>query len=53
MAPFHFKIHYIKGKENRRADVLSRRHNYKDNVKDPDVIFIFTGALDGTLEYII
>lgn len=51
MAPFHFKIHHVKGKENGRADALSRRHDHQSNAKDPEPISMFAEAADGTLEH--
>ena len=51
MAPFHFQIHHVKGKENGRADALSRRADHKEKAKDPEPISMFTETIDGTLKH--
>ncbi|KAK5080008.1 hypothetical protein LTR05_008826 [Lithohypha guttulata] len=33
MSAYNFRIHYVKGKENGRADALSRRPDYEDDSK--------------------
>lgn len=49
LAPFNFRIHYVKGKENARADALSRRPDHKGNEK-LDVAPMFTEK-NGVLEH--
>jgi RNase H-like domain found in reverse transcriptase/Reverse transcriptase (RNA-dependent DNA polymerase)/Integrase zinc binding domain/Chromo (CHRromatin Organisation MOdifier) domain len=49
LAPFNFRIHYVKGKENARADALSRRPDHKGNEKY-DAAPMFKER-NGTLEH--
>lgn len=49
LAPFNFRIHYVKGKENARADALSRRPDHKGNEKI-DAAPLFKEK-NGTLEH--
>ena len=49
LAPFNFRIHYVKGKENARADALSRRPDHKGNEKI-DAAPLFREK-DGILEH--
>jgi len=51
MAPFYFRIHHVKGKENGRADALSRRADHQEKAKDPEPMTMFTEAADGTLKH--
>jgi len=45
MLVYNFRIHYVKGKENGRADALSRRPDYKEGskVKPTDALLKIEG----------
>lgn len=49
LGPFNFKIHYVKGKDNARADALSRRPDHKGN-ENSESTPLFTKTGD-TLEH--
>jgi hypothetical protein len=49
LAPFNFRIHYVKGKENARADALSRRPDHKGNERSESAPLLT--EKDGVLEH--
>ena len=49
LAPYDIKINYIKGSENARADALSRRPDYDQEIP-ANMQAIFQGQPDGALE---
>ena len=40
LALYNFRIHYIKGKENTIANILSRRLNYIKNIKLESIVIL-------------
>jgi hypothetical protein len=42
---FHFKLHYITGKANSKADILSRRPGFEKGVNDNDNIIVLPKIL--------
>src|SRR5438874_1276322 len=50
MALVKFRIHYVKGKENARADTFSRRPNYTESIKSEE--YRIFKMIETTLVYV-
>jgi hypothetical protein len=50
LASYNFQIHYQKGLENGKTDILSRRNNYRNRTK-VELYSILRQNKDGFIEY--